>query len=126
MGKGFSSVDYINAQRARNVITQKVDKLFDSYDFLLSPAQLIVAPSPDNETIKINGEELPRDINLIKPLVLSSLCGYPSISIPFNKMGNGQYFSIQIIGKRNSDNKLIDFAKLLEKEFALQYDNPLV
>ena len=126
MGKGFSSVDYINAQRARNVITQKVDKLFDRYDFLLSPAQLVVAPSPDNEIIKINGEELPRDINLIKPLVLSSLCGYPSISIPFNKMRNGQYFSVQIIGKRNSDNKLIDFAKLLEKEFDLQYHNPLV
>lgn len=126
MGKGFSSVDYINAQRARNVITQKVDNLFDRYDFLLSPAQLIGPPSPDNETIKINGEELPRDINLIKPLVLSSLCGYPSISIPFNKMKNGQYFSVQIIGKRNSDNKLMDFAKLLEKEFDLQYNNPLV
>ena len=38
MGKGFSSVDYINAQRARNVITQKVDKLFDSYDFFTKPS----------------------------------------------------------------------------------------
>ena len=126
MGKGFSSTDYINSQRARKVITKKVDTLFNEYDFLLAPAQLISAPSPDADTLIIDGNELPRDINLIKPLVLSSLCGYPSISIPFTKMKNGQYFSIQVIGKRNDDSKLLDFAKLLEKEFDLKYVNPLV
>ena len=94
--------------------------------FLLSPAQLIAAPSPDNETIQINGEELPRDINLIKPLVLSSLCEYINFQYPSIKPYLITHLSIQIIGKRNSDNKLIDFAKLLEKELALQYDNPLV
>ena len=125
MGKGFSSTDYINSQRARRVITNKVDTLFNDYDFLLAPAQLISAPSPNPDTVVIEGHELPRDINLIKPLVLSSLCGYPSISIPFRKMKNGQFFSIQIIAKRNDDSKLLDFAKLLEKEFDLKYVNPL-
>ena len=126
MGKNFSSVDYLNAQRARRVIADKVDELFDTYDFLIGPAQLITAPSPNEETLIIEGESLPRDINLIKPLVLSSLCGYPSISIPFIKMENGSFFSIQVIGKRNSDNELMDFAKLLEKIFNLRYVNPLI
>jgi aspartyl-tRNA(Asn)/glutamyl-tRNA(Gln) amidotransferase subunit A len=124
MGKNFSSVDYLNAQRARRVIADKVDELFDTYDFLIGPAQLITAPSPNEETLIIEGESLPRDINLIKPLVLSSLCGYPAISIPFIKMENGSFFSIQVI--RNSDNELMDFAKLLEKIFNLRYVNPLI
>jgi aspartyl-tRNA(Asn)/glutamyl-tRNA(Gln) amidotransferase subunit A len=125
MGNNFSSVDYINAQRARKVITNRVDDLFNRFDFLIGPAQLIEAPSADQEILNINGKDLPRDINLIKPLVLSSLCGYPAISIPFVEMESKNFFSIQVIGKRNSDNELMDFSKLLEKEFNLQYVNPL-
>jgi len=125
MGNNFSSVDYINAQRARKVITNRVDNLFNRFDFLIGPAQLIEAPSADQEILNINGKDLPRDINLIKPLVLSSLCGYPAISIPFVEMESKNFFSIQVIGKRNSDNELMDFSKLLEKEFNLQYVNPL-
>ena len=125
MGNNFSSVDYINAQRARKVITNRVDNLFNRFDFLIGPAQLIEAPSADQEILNINGKDLPRDINLIKPLVLSSLCGYPAISIPFVEMESKNFFSIQVIGKRNSDNELMDFSKLLEKEFNLQYINPL-
>jgi len=125
MGNNFSSVDYINAQRARKVITNRVDNLFNRFDFLIGPAQLIEAPSADQEILNINGKDLPRDINLIKPFVLSSLFGYSAISISFVEMESKNFFSIQVIGKRNSDNELMDFSKLLEKEFNLQYVNPL-
>ena len=124
MGSEFSATEYLNAQRARNLIVESVDQLFDKFDFLIAPAQLMLPPSPKNETIDLNGDEVPRDLNLIKPLVLSSLCGYPSISIPFIRNNNSESFSIQIIAKRGSDSDLLDFSRTLEKEFQLKYEYP--
>ena len=75
MGSEFSATEYLNAQRARNLIVESVDQLFEKFDFLIAPAQLMHPPSSENETVDLDGEEVPRDLNLIKPLVLSSLCG---------------------------------------------------
>ena len=124
MGSEFSATEYLNAQRARNLIVKSVDKLFDKFDFLIAPAQLMHPPSPENETVDLDGEELPRDLNLIKPLVLSSLCGYPAISIPFVRNNNSESFSIQIIAKRGRDSDLLDFSRVLEEEFQLKFEYP--
>ena len=81
-------------------------------------------PSPNNDIVDLDGEEQPRDLNLIKPLVLASLCGYPAISIPFIRNKDSESFSIQIIAKRGKDNDLLDFSRILEKEFQLKYEYP--
>ena len=124
MGSEFSATEYLNAQRARKLIVESVDKLFDKFDFLIAPAQLMHPPTPENETVDLDGDEVPRDLNLIKPLVLSSLCGYPSISIPFIRDNNSESFSIQIIAKRGSDSDLLDFSRIIEEEFQLRYEYP--
>jgi aspartyl-tRNA(Asn)/glutamyl-tRNA(Gln) amidotransferase subunit A len=124
MGESFSAVEYINAQRARNIITTHVDKLFENFDFLITPAHIIPPPSPDSDVVYIAGKEEPRDINLIKPLVLASLCGYPAISVPFIFQKDKPNFSIQIIAKRGDDFKLLNFGKLIESEFSLKYHYP--
>ena len=124
MGSEFSATEYLNAQRARKLIVESVDQLFDKFDFLIAPAQLMHPPTPENETVDLDGDEVPRDLNLIKPLVLSSLCGYPSISIPFIRNNNSESLSIQIIAKRGSDNDLLDFSRTLEEEFQLRYEYP--
>ena len=104
-------------------LTNKVSML-SKFDFLIAPAQLMHPPSPENETVDLDGEELPRDLNLIKPLVLSSLCGYPAISIPFVRNNNSESFSIQIIAKRGCDSDLLDFSRVLEEEFQLKFEYP--
>lgn len=124
MGSEFSATEYLNAQRARKLIVESVDKLFDKFDFLIAPAQLMHPPSPNNDIVDLDGEEQPRDLNLIKPLVLASLCGYPAISIPFIRNKDSESFSIQIIAKRGKDNDLLDFSRILEKEFQLKYEYP--
>ncbi len=124
MGGDFSAVEYINAQRARRAIVSKVDLLFNDFDFLIAPSQLMEPPSAENDTVDLGGNEEPRDLNLIKPLVLSSLCGYPSISIPFVQKKNRSRFSIQVIANRGLDNKLLDFSRLLEEKFQLNYKHP--
>jgi aspartyl-tRNA(Asn)/glutamyl-tRNA(Gln) amidotransferase subunit A len=111
LSSGYFDAYYQQAQKARTLLIDAYEKLFASYDVLLSP----VAPTPAF-AIGENSEDPIKmylaDIMTVPP----SLAGLPAISVPAGTSANGLPIGIQLIGQRRTDANLLALAKSMENK----------
>ena len=110
LSSGFFDAYYLQAQKARTLLIEEFNKLFEQYDFLIGP----VAPTP---AFKI-GENINDLIKMYLGDIMTipaSLAGLPAISIPAGTDEKGLPIGLQIIGPMESDAKLLEFAEGVEK-----------
>ena len=67
--------------------------------------------------MKINGNSLDTYHRWMEVVILVSLLGLPSISVPIGFNNEGLPMGMQIIGKRGDDLKVVAFAKRYEEIF---------
>lgn len=111
LSSGFYDAYYLQAQKARTILINEFDKLFEDVDFLVGP----VAPTP---AFKI-GENVHEPIKMYLADILNvpaSLAGLPAISVPAGKTEAGLPVGVQIIGKMESDSKILALADSLEEK----------
>lgn len=111
LSSGFYDAYYLQAQKARTILINEFDKLFEDVDFLVGP----VAPTP---AFKI-GENVHNPIKMYLADILNvpaSLAGLPAISVPAGKTEAGLPVGVQIIGKMESDSKILALADSLEEK----------
>ena len=109
LSSGFFDAYYLQAQKARTLLINEFNKLFEQYDFLVGP----VSPTP---AFKI-GERIDDPIQMYLADIMTvpaSLAGLPAISVPAGTDENGLPIGMQIIGPMKSDSKLLNFAKGIE------------
>ena len=109
LSSGFFDAYYLKAQKARTLLINEFNKLFENYDVLIGP----VAPSTafklgDNtsDPIKMYLEDI--------MTVPASLAGLPAISVPAGFDTVGLPVGVQLIGPRQSDNNLLSLARSME------------
>jgi aspartyl-tRNA(Asn)/glutamyl-tRNA(Gln) amidotransferase subunit A len=111
LSSGYFDAYYQQAQKARTLLIDAYEKLFASYDVLLSP----VAPTPAF-AIGENSEDPIKmylaDIMTVPP----SLAGLPAISVPAGTSAGGLPIGIQLIGQRRTDANLLALAKSMENK----------
>ena len=113
LSSGYYDAYYLKAQQARTLLIRQLDKLFESYDFLLSP----VSPTP---AFKL-GENThdPLKMYLADAMTVpASLAGLPAISVPNGRSGAGLPIGIQLIAPAKADASLLAMAKQLEADNA--------
>lgn len=111
LSSGFFDAYYLQAQRARTLLIQEFNELFEKYDILMGP----VAPSP---AFKL-GENTSDPVKMYMADVLTvpaSLAGLPALSVPAGKTIQGLPVGVQLIGQRRSDAKLLALARSMEEE----------
>ena len=111
LSSGFYDAYYLQAQKARTILINEFNKLFEDVDFLVGP----VAPTP---AFKI-GENVHDPIKMYLADILNvpaSLAGLPAISVPTGKTEAGLPVGVQIIGKMESDSKILALADSLEEK----------
>ena len=111
LSSGFYDAYYLQAQKARTILINEFNKLFEDVDFLVGP----VAPTP---AFKI-GENVHDPIKMYLADILNvpaSLAGLPAISVPVGKTEAGLPVGVQIIGKMESDSKILALADSLEEK----------
>ena len=111
LSSGFYDAYYLQAQKARTILINEFNKLFEGVDFLVGP----VAPTP---AFKI-GENVHDPIKMYLADILNvpaSLAGLPAISVPAGKTEAGLPVGVQIIGKMESDSKILALADSLEEK----------
>lgn len=111
LSSGFYDAYYLQAQKARTILINEFNKLFEDVDFLVGP----VAPTP---AFKI-GENVHDPIKMYLADILNvpaSLAGLPAISVPAGKTEAGLPVGMQIIGKMESDSKILALADSLEEK----------
>jgi aspartyl-tRNA(Asn)/glutamyl-tRNA(Gln) amidotransferase subunit A len=111
LSSGFYDAYYLQAQKARTLLINEFNKLFEEVDFLVGP----VAPTP---AFKI-GENAHDPIKMYLADILSvpaSMAGLPAISVPAGETSQSLPVGVQIIGKMKSDAKILALADSLEEK----------
>lgn len=110
LSSGFYDAYYLKAQKARTLLINEFNKLFEEVDFLVGP----VAPTP---AFKI-GENSKDPLKMYMSDILSvpaSMAGLPAISAPAGNISGGLPVGVQIIGKMKHDAEIIALAGSVEE-----------
>jgi len=109
LSSGFFDAYYLKAQKARTLLINRYNELFQDYDALIGP----VSPTP---AFKL-GENTADPVKMYLADVMTvpaSLAGLPAISVPAGETAAGLPVGVQLIGKRRSDAQLLALARSLE------------
>jgi aspartyl-tRNA(Asn)/glutamyl-tRNA(Gln) amidotransferase subunit A len=105
LSAGYYDAYYQKAQRVRRLIREKIESLFNDFDFLLSP----VTPTP----------AFKMDENMQDPLVmymadiytvLASLAGIPAIALPLGNNNANLPLSMQLMTKHFNEQELLNLS----------------
>ena len=106
LSSGFFDAYYLQAQKARTLLINDFNKLFETFDVLVGP----VAPTP---AFKL-GENTADPVKMYLADIMTvpaSLAGLPAISVPAGTTDNGLPVGVQLIGPRKSDATLLALAR---------------
>jgi aspartyl-tRNA(Asn)/glutamyl-tRNA(Gln) amidotransferase subunit A len=106
LSSGFFDAYYLQAQKARTLLVNEFNALFETYDALIGP----VAPTP---AFKL-GENTSDPVKMYLADIMTvpaSLAGLPAISVPVGRNDAGLPIGVQLIGARKSDSTLLAIAK---------------
>ncbi len=106
LSSGFFDAYYMQAQKARTLLINEFNKLFESFDVLVGP----VAPTP---AFKL-GENTEDPVKMYLADIMTvpaSLAGLPAISVPAGNTEAGLPVGVQLIGARKADATLLALAR---------------
>lgn len=109
LSSGFFDAYYLQAQKARTVLINEFNALFEQYDFLLMPT----APTPAfgiGENADDPVKMYLADVMTVPP----SLAGLPALSVPAGVNAQGLPIGAQLVGRAKSDAALIALAGSME------------
>ena len=106
LGAFVSRENYKDALIAREKCIEQFNNIMEDYDLMILPSAMTLAP-------KINSKDPFLFLNNPLPTTIANVVGIPSIVLPWNVVG-GLPTSIQILGKKGDDQKIIDFAFFIE------------
>lgn len=122
LGRSFTEENYAAAKELRRHLTDAVDGLFHDVDILVLPTMPIDAPPRAAETVTLAGRELTVLEATIRYTALFNNTGHPVVSLPACSLPDGRALSVQIVGPRHGDQRLLAVARLLERSFNLTVD----
>ena len=107
-GRSVLATDYVRAKRLRDVMSGRVEALFEkSVDVLMSPSVPFVAPFTD--PLVEDGED-----GEMLSSGLANLTGHPALSLPCG-MSEGLPVGMQFMGSFNGDRQLLSIASAIER-----------
>jgi len=107
-GMSISAVDYNRAVDNMAVLNAGLEKLFERYDVILTPAAAGEAPS---------GLEATGDPSFS---TLWTYCGVPALTLPLLTGSNGMPIGVQLVGRRLHDGRLLRNARWLSETLSAE------
>ena len=105
LSAGYYDAYYTKGQKARRLLQDKTNEIFESYDFILSPTTPHTAFEIDRETADPTLMYL-EDIFTVQ----ANIVGCCAVSLPTGKHTNGLPFGIQLMGPNFKDKELLAFS----------------
>jgi aspartyl-tRNA(Asn)/glutamyl-tRNA(Gln) amidotransferase subunit A len=109
LSSGYYDAYYGSAQKARNLITKKMQNILDEYDFMLTPTSpgtaFSIGIKRDNP-VQMYLEDI--------FTVMANISGMPSLSVPTGLHSNGLPFGIQFTGRYFGELDLLRISQQLK------------
>ncbi|MDB5167336.1 MAG: gatA [Candidatus Saccharibacteria bacterium] len=110
LSSGFFDAYYLQAQKARTLLINDLNKLFETYDVLMGPT----VPTPAFKLGENTGDPIKMYLADIMT-VPASLAGIPALSVPAGKSASGLPIGVQLMAPRRSDAQLFALARSMEE-----------
>ena len=108
LSASYHDAYYTKAQKVRRLIKNKLEELFEEYDFILMPTAPTTAFDLGAKTSD------PMEMYLADLFtVQASVAGAPAVSLPITKDSNGMSIGLQVMSKVFTEDKLLAFSKYL-------------
>ena len=101
---------FLNAQRVRHMIVDKMNELFKEYDGMLAPCSGGGAPKFDDTSETLSD----RYLILENHLAIGNFGGFPSITIPYTMVDN-MPVGVSLTGRIMEDDLVLNMANKIEK-----------
>ena len=105
LSAGYHDAYFTKAQKIRRVLKEKIDKIFENYDFVITPTAPHVAFPIGNKASDPTKMYL-EDIFT----VIANLTGNPAISLPMHNHSSNLPYGLQIMSNRFDENNLLSFS----------------
>ncbi len=113
LGHAFTSMDYLQAQRARTEAMHHLMHIFQTVDVILTPAASVPAPAvPRNLSTGTSDTSLITDI--MRHAFLANLTGVPALVIPAGYTETGLPLGVQLMGHWWEEDRLLLIGRVLE------------
>jgi aspartyl-tRNA(Asn)/glutamyl-tRNA(Gln) amidotransferase subunit A len=112
-GLQFTTQDYLQVQRVRTFLQERIERLFDNYDVLATAGESSTA-SPIKEVDDDSRPHQPYRVEERAPDGISSLCGLPALTVPCGFSKENLPFGIQFIARAGNDHAVIAAARLCQ------------
>jgi len=110
LSSGYYDAYYTKAQKVRRLITDELEGILHTNDFIIlptTPGTAFKFGANAGDPVKMYWEDV--------FTVPASLAGLPAISVPVGQDADGLPFGLQIIGKKFDEAALLAFAHIIEK-----------
>jgi len=105
---------YLKAQRMRSRLVESIEAAFGDADMLICPTMRATAPQVGASRVDIEGKSFALHTSVTNLTVPFNLSGLPAASIPWSASKDGAPISLQIVGRRGHDWRVLAFARRLE------------
>ncbi|MFN8318062.1 MAG: amidase family protein [Saprospiraceae bacterium] len=108
--------EYEKILKRREALKQSLEDFFKQYDFLIMPITIgpAMVKNPNHEPIEINGKNMEYWDQFHYPMFFNAT-GHPALTIPLGLNDQGLPIAVQLVGPMFSEQRLIHFAKMIEK-----------
>jgi aspartyl-tRNA(Asn)/glutamyl-tRNA(Gln) amidotransferase subunit A len=115
----FSSWDYLQCQRIRTILQNRMDPVFDRFDVLTAPSASSAAPkleqAPERERPPAGRGRANRRPEQKEPDGISSLCSLPAVSVPCGFSADLHLpYGIQFMARTLEDRRALEAANLFQ------------
>jgi amidase len=108
--------DVESAKVIRNDWNSALDRMFESYDFLVLPTAQVFPYSKELHWPKeVNGTTMDTYHRWMEVVILASLGGIPVVNVPVGFDSRGRPMGMQVMGKFGDDKKVLEFALAYEQ-----------
>ncbi len=105
LSSGYYDAYYTQAQKARRLIQDQTNEVFQKFDFILSP-------TTPGTAFDIGREKTDPTVMYLEDIftVQANICGIPAISLPIGQHSNGMPFGIQLMAAKFAEKELLEFS----------------
>ncbi|GAQ78616.1 Amidase family protein [Klebsormidium nitens] len=114
VGRSFSGLDYVNAQKLRTRSLHHWAKVLEKVDIIVTPTSAKTAPLLKSDALATGDSDLTQALALTRFVVPGNFLGLPAISVPVGYDTKGLPVGLQLIGRPYAEATLLKVAAALE------------